>query len=40
MGDLLKVKGRKVNKVLRVGHYIIKCLKISELGTQWGRLSS
>ena len=40
MGGLLKVEGSTVNEVLRSGRYIIECLKISEVGTKWGCLSS
>ena len=39
MGGLLKVEGWKVNEVQRSGFYMIECLKISGVGTKWGRLS-
>ena len=38
MGGLLKIEGWNMNGVC--GSYIIECLNISEMGAQWGRLSS
>ena len=40
MGGLLKVEGETANEIWRSDRYIIECLKISEVGTQWGRLNS
>ena len=40
MGGLLKVKVWMVNEVSRSSCYIIECLNVSEVGTQWDILSS